>query len=225
MDTIITVVGGIAKAVAIFGGTLAAVFVAYAGILWMIAAGDPQRMAQARSALIGSVVGLIIVGVSFLIPPTVSELVIEPAGGVAIESVNSFDCDGMLKAQLVSRRWANDPPKMQRIITEIQAKQDECSSERWTPVVKAGPGRYDACFGGTTGDKMAMSGVLVPRALKHGGLHANHPEITNRDAANNIFVYWQVASSGPPPVPEGRPSDGALCWMYVSAFGSWREHY
>ena len=95
MDTIITVVGGIARAVALFGGTLAAVFVAYAGILWMMAGGDPQKMAQARSALIGSVVGLVIVGISFLIPPTVSELVIESAGGVAIDSVNSFDCDGV----------------------------------------------------------------------------------------------------------------------------------
>ena len=220
MDTIITVVGGVARAVALFGGTLAAVFVAYAGILWMVAGGDPQKMAQARNALIGSVVGLIIVGVSFLIPPTVSELVIEPAGGVAIESLNSFDCDGMLKAQLVSRRWANNPPLMQRIITEIQVKQDECSSERWTPAVKTDGGYYSDCFTGA-GDTLALSGVLIPRGLKHVG---SHPEIAKRDAANNIFVYWQMASVSPP-LPEGRPSDGAICWMYVSAFGSWREYY
>ena len=220
MDTIITVVGGVAKAVALFGGTLAAVFVAYSGILWMIAAGDPQKMAQARNALIGSVVGLIIVGISFLIPPTVSELVIEPAGGVAIETISAFDCDGMLKTQLVARRWADEPRLMQRIITEIQVKQEECSSERWTPVVKL-PGEYWACFSGT-GPTLAMSDVLVPRGLKSTDTSEHAPPVSTRDAANNIFVYWQVADD---PLPEGRPSDGALCWMYVSAFGSWREFY
>ena len=153
-------------------------------------------MAQARNALIGSVVGLIIVGISFLIPPTVSELVIEPAGGVAIETINAFDCDGMLKTQLVARRWANDPRLMQRIITEIQVKQEECSSERWTPVVKL-PGEYWACFSGT-GPTLAMSGVLVPRGLKStDASELCPPEIAKRDAANNIFVYWQMADKPP----------------------------
>ena len=178
-------------------------------------------MAQARNALIGSVVGLIIVGISFLIPPTVSELVIEPAGGVAIETINAFDCDGMLKTQLVARRWANNPPLMQRIITEIQVKQDECSSERWTPVVRPAVG-YHPCFGGTSGGDLAMSGVLVPRGLKDSVSPNDAPKIAKRDAANNIFVYWQTAEGA---LPEALPSDGARCWMYVSAFGSWREYY
>ena len=220
MDTIITVVGGIAKAVAIFGGTLAAVFVAYAGILWMIAAGDPQRMVQARSALIGAVVGLIIVGVSFLIPPTVSELVIEPAGGVAIESVNSFDCDGMLKAQVVSRRWANNPPKMQRIITEIQVKQDECSSERWAPVVKNDASVGARCFTGVSvghaTEPLKVGQLIVPTDLSDSSIG---PTSSRRDSRNDVMVYWTLGTEA------ARPADGSNCWMYVSAFGAWAEGY
>ena len=209
MDTIITVVGGIAKAVALFGGTLAAVFVAYSGILWMIAGGDPQKMAQARNALIGSVVGLIIVGISFLIPPTVSELVIEPAGGVAIETINAFDCDGMLRTQLVARRWADTPPRMQRIISEIQAKQDECSSDRWNPEVKdPNPWGGDMCFK-TVDDKRVVGSLLVPPTISE-----NVP--SGRDSRNNVVVHWEL---------DKHPSDGSYCWLYVSDFGTWAEGY
>ena len=215
MDTIIGIVSGVAIALAVFGGALSAVFVAYGGIQWMVAAGDPQKMAQARGAVIGAVVGLIIVGVSFLIPPVVSELVIEPAGGVAIESLNTFDCDGMLRRQLVSRRWANNPERMQRIITQVQVQQKECDSERWNPVVD--PAGWSECYGSTLGDELAMDGVLVPRGLKNAGT-SGKANISKRDAENNILIYWNI--------PDGRrPADGAACWMYVSAFGSWMESY
>ncbi len=217
METIITVVGGVALALAVFGGALSAVFLAYGGIQWMVAAGDPQKMAQARGGVIGAVVGLIIVGVSFLIPPVVSELVIEPAGGVAIESLNSFDCDGMLRSQLVSRRWANNPERMQRIITQVQVQQKECDSERWSPVVETSSGFVD-CYGGTLEEELAMGGVLVPRGLKDFGIAGHRSEISKRDAENNILVYWDGSM-------DKRPADGAHCWMYVSAFGSWREFY
>ena len=218
MDTIISVVGGIALAVALFGGTLAAVFVAYSGILWMTAQGDPQKMAQARSALIGTLVGLIIVGVSFLIPPVVSELVIEPVGGVAIETLSAFDCDGHLKAQLVSRRWANNPVRMQRIINEIQVREDQCGLENWSPVIIEDEGTMaPGCFTTDEDGNPMVDDVLVPRSLRSAAV-GGEPEISKRDASNNIIVYWSSDQGE-------RPSDDATCWLYVSAFGSWREKY
>ena len=66
MDDISNVMGNITRMLAIFGGGLAAVAIAYVGIQWMLASGDPQKMAQVRMGVIGAVGGLILVGVSFI---------------------------------------------------------------------------------------------------------------------------------------------------------------
>ena len=69
MQELATVMSNIARLLAIVGGGLSAIAVCYAGILWMTASGDPQKMGQARMALMGAVGGLVIVGVAFIVPP------------------------------------------------------------------------------------------------------------------------------------------------------------
>ena len=56
------------RAIALVGGALSAIFVIWAGFQWMTASGDPQKMAQARMSLIGTIVGICIMGVGFIIP-------------------------------------------------------------------------------------------------------------------------------------------------------------
>ena len=53
MDDISNIMGNITRLLALVGGGLAAVAIAYAGIQWMTASGDPQKMAQVRMGVIG----------------------------------------------------------------------------------------------------------------------------------------------------------------------------
>ncbi len=210
MESILSVVGGIARFVAIFGGVLAAVFIAWAGIQWMTAAGDPQRMSQVRMSLIGTVVGLIIVGVAFLIPLVVSEMVIEPAGGIPVKLNSGFDCDGLLKRQLVSRTTASDPQRMQWLVQRIQAQREQCAPEFWSPALWTENSVPTVCFD-TGVTPLTVGGMMLPKSFQTDDQVAL--PASSRDARNNIIVYWDYY----PLVP----SDGSSCWLYISAFNAW----
>ena len=212
MEEILSIVGGVARFVAILGGALSAVFIGWAGIQWMTASGDPQRMSQARMAIIGAVVGLVIVGVAFMIPGIISEIVIEPAGGLAIEGQKGVDCDGILRQQLVINRAASTVDRMQFVIRQIQAKRGECGVERWNPVV------LDQARGvAGSGTSSSVGAMLVPRGLLDDS-GSSVREKPGRDAANNIIIYWSDKDGQ-------QPSDGSSAWLYVSAFNTWREGY
>ena len=219
METIIDVVGGIGRVVAIFGGVLSAVFVAYAGIQWMTATGDPQKMSQARMSLVGAVVGLIIVGVAFLIPGVISELVIEPAGGIAVEAQQGTDCDGIFRRQLVVQRAVSRPEHMNYLIARIQGSRDECRAGFWNPFVHltsltpAVPcldvltGTASATNPHTIGGVVVPSGLLTSSYLPRGR--------SSRDSNNDIIVHFRL-------VPESSvPSDGAVCWLYDGTLDIW----
>ncbi len=183
----------------------------------MTAAGDPQRMSQVRMSLIGTVVGLIIVGVAFLIPLVVSEMVIEPAGGIPVRLDSGFDCDGLLKRQLVSRTTASDPQRMQWLVQRIQAQREQCAPEFWSPqVITEDTSSYsNNCFD-TNNAPWTVGGLSVPPGLLRPS--DQKPRfLSARDARNNILIYWNETAGS------GLPSDGSYCWLYVSAFNAWRE--
>ena len=112
MENLLSIVYGIAWVLGALAAALSVVYIVYSGYLFMSAQGDPQRMAQARTSLIGVVVGLVIIGGAFIIPATISRYVIEPAGGVRVEPRAGSDCDGLLKDQLVVQRAVGTPVKM-----------------------------------------------------------------------------------------------------------------
>ena len=214
MEEILSIVGGVARFVAILGGALSAVFFGWAGIQWMTASGDPQRMAQARMGIIGAVVGLVLVGVAVMIPGIVSEIIIEPAGGLPIEGQRGIDCDRVLRQQLVINRTASTRERMQFVIQQVQSKRKECSPEFWNPVVLKDGSSPKGVAG--TGTDATVGGMTIPAGgLFDGSTPSNVPA---RDAANNILLYWED------PVDQ-RPSDGTAVWLYHSAFNTWREGY
>ena len=220
MDNVITVVNGAAWLMGALGAAVAVFYVAYSGYLFISAQGDPQRVAQARTSLIGVVVGLVVIGGAFIIPGTVSRLVIEPAGGVRIDPRSSFDCDGLLKDQLIFQRTASTNERMQFLVSRIQSQCSECAPEIWIPVVKNDRGYPPGCF--VPGDPYEVGKVPVPDGLYNRRGHAKTQ--SSRDADNNIIVYWT-----PPNVTDseatGLLSDGAVCWLYVSAFDAWSQAY
>lgn len=211
------VISGAARAVALVGGGLSALFVIWAGFQWMTASGDPQKMAQARMSLIGTVVGICIMGVGFMIPGVISEFVIEPAGGIAIESEAGVNCDGILRTRLVVYRVASTPSGMNSLVRQVQGQVDECDSSVWDPLVSL------TDVSGTNhcpDDPLTptnIGGLDIPGAFKETG--GTLVKISKRDSRNNILVYWTGGST------PSLPSDGSFCWLYNRLFDSWSEGY
>ena len=219
MEGILTIVHGIAWLSAALGAAVSAIFVVYAGFLYMSSQGDPQKSAQARGALIGVAVGLTIIGGGFIIPMMISKYVIEPAGGIRVDPRAQADCDGLFKTQLVFQRNVSDPARMQFLISQLQGRQDGCEAEFWNPKVKQTVGYTEGC---PTVD--SIGGVEVPQGLKNG---VNIKNISSRDSDNNILVFFVHPNdtSVTDPQDRGLPSDSSICWLYVAAFSAWSQDY
>ena len=232
LSSIFTNGGRLLAAVA---GGLSILTLCYAGILWMTASGDPQKMGQARTAVLGSIGGLVIAGIAFIVPGIISRTIIEPAGGQALNVDAGFDCDATLRQQLVFQRGASTADNMNEIIAQIQATRgDECPTDVWNPQADGAnqdtdsvaatwtpvaAGRCWAAAAASAAPDMQVGDQKVPRGLRVQNNDANAPRpATGRDADNNIIVHWAAAAAN-------RPSDGAACWLYVSRLRSWAENY
>ena len=221
MEALVQMFGGAATLIAILGGAMATIFFAWAGIQWMMASGDPQKMGQARMALIGAAVGLVIVGASFIVPEVISERIIEPAGGTAIENAAGLSCDRVLKNQLVFQRAASTPERMNAVLKQIQAQRTECAADIWNPFIASAGDTDDTnttnitetttgCTGSSIGD------TDVPRGLHASSSLTTVREDSSRDSENNIIVHFADAH---------KASDSAKCWLYSSRLRVWDQEY
>ena len=213
MEALVQMFGGAATLIAVLGGAMATIFFAWAGIQWMMASGDPQKIGQARMALIGAAVGLVIVGAAFIVPEVISERIIEPAGGTAIENAAGLSCDRVLKNQFVFQRAASNHERMNAVIKQIQAQRSECAADIWDVKVL----EEDAAA--TCSDATGKIGDTdVPRGLQTATTPATAPAgvKSRRDADNNILVYF---------VEDQLPSDSAKCWLYSSRLRTWDQKY
>lgn len=220
MEALVQMFGGAATLIAVLGGAMATIFFAWAGIQWMMASGDPQKIGQARMALIGAAIGLVIVGAAFIVPEVISERIIEPAGGTAIENSAGLSCDRVLKNQLVFQRAASTVDRMNAVIKQIQAQRNECAADIWAPAILDAPSAASAdyCNWGTAHDKIGDTDV--PRGLHRGGSTAaveNNVRLnSSRDAENNVIVHFDK---------DKRPTDSAKCWLYSSRLRTWDQEY
>ena len=231
MDELASIFNNVARLVAIVGGGISTVALCYAGIMWMTASGDPQKMGQARMALMGAIGGLVIVGIAFIVPRIISQAVIEPVGGVALGGEAGADCDQVLKNQLVFQRGASTAANMNVVIAQLQAQRDECTSETWNPVVddkgyipQTTPA-LSGCFATADASKETASVIVevgdtrVPRSLHdENDLEKVVRKTSGRDSNNNIIVYWGDSIAK-------RPTDASSCWLYVSRIRIWDENY
>ena len=104
MQELMSIGTNIATLVAIGVGVISGIIVAYAGLMYATAAGDPQKVGIAKNAFIGAFIGLIIAGLAFIGPRIVTDLVIKPVGGIAVDTETGLNCDGILRNQLVFQR-------------------------------------------------------------------------------------------------------------------------
>ena len=226
MQEIIGIFEGVGFLITLIGGVLAAVFFGISGILWMIAAGDPQKQSLARNAFIGTFIGLCVVGLASLIPGIISNLVIEPAGGVPVSRVSASDCDRHLQNQLKIQLTANNVARVQALIGRIQQQRESCSVELWNPRVLTSPLAwsgvntfgykvYRACYDHPTGNPHlrvgSSGGSDLPVDLRNGDFPVKN---TRRSPSGNMVVYWR-------PVVGELPNNGASCWVYFKTRDVW----
>ena len=214
MDELIGLFQGGTRLLAVFGGGLSSVCIAWAGVLWMTSSGDPQKVSQARMALMGAAGGLVIVGLAFAVPRIVSAVVIEPAGGVGVQNRVGTDCDGVLRRMLVVHKTASTVERMQVLVRRIQARRGDCREETWNPVVKTAYEPTGLCFLGS-GTALQVGSLPLPADFyRDDGGEKRAYRLSSRDGSGNILVYWSE------PVSE-RPSDAAFCWLYMASLDRW----
>ncbi len=221
METVLFMFGGIANLVAVLGGSVAAIFVSWAGIKWMTSSGEPQKISEARSSLIGVLIGLLLVGASFMIPDAINQRLIRPATGQNLSGVVGLDCDRVLQKQLVRTRTASDADRMNSMIRQVQASKEGCGLDNWSPLVSPvravtpnNPFLYGLGSARCEGPEIGQTDV--PRGLQQPGGGADVRNATVRDADNNIMIYFDT---------EKKPSDGAGCWIYHSRLKIWDRSY
>ena len=230
MHEVSALASSVTRLLVVTGGVVAGITLAYAGFMFMTSQGDPQRVSRAKNAFLGALVGLLVSGGAFVLPKAVSEVVIEPVGGVGADFQSGVDCDRMLREQLVFQRGASTSKRMNVVIKRIQGQQRECEEGVWAPFVddsgysvvlgRGVPNTAGACFNTPPqmGTLARVGGYQVPGGLrKKKDLKLAARSFSGRDAENNVIVYWGQG--------DRRPSDGSACWMYVSRARRWFSGY
>ena len=240
MQELMTIGTAIATVVAVLVGVVVTIVVAYAGFMYATAAGDPQKTGIAKNAFVGAFIGLIIASVAFIGPRIITDMVIKPVGGVAIESEIGLNCDGILRNQLVFQRGASTKDRMNVVVAQIQAQNSDCASDVWDPEVfdhgddtvndANATATAGQCFSTTGGAaftaKEAEKWIVGEQAFPEGLLRTDNAAVpkytarttSGRDSENNIIVYWDVKIAK-------RPSDGASCWLFFARLNSWHENF
>ena len=133
MEELMSIGTNIATLIAIGVATVSAVIVAFAGFQYATASGDPQKIGIAKSSFVGAFIGLVIASLAFIGPRIVTDMVIKPVGGVALDTQVGLNCDSVLRNQLIFQRGASTKDRMQVVISQIQAQQQECAKDVWKP--------------------------------------------------------------------------------------------
>ena len=220
MEELANLINNVARFLAFGIGGVSVIVFLYAGFLFMTASGDPQKSSQARMAIFGAFIGLVVAGAAFVLPRIISQAIIEPAGGVSIVTEGQISCDELFREQLVAQRGANNAARMNEVRRLVQGRE-ECSPEVWNVdvdganVARTGT-PWSVSTGGGPGSGQ-IGNVAAPSGLRGNNLFSGNVRQTSyRDASNNILVYFKTAN---------KPNDGAGVWMYVSRLRQWYSNF
>ena len=212
MAIILDLFGNLWQLLAVLVGAISVGALLFAALQFITAQGDPQKIATARMSIIGSVLGLIVVGLAFVVPGLISDEVVEEAAGISIVDQAAGSCDRILQSQLVTQTAASTADRMNAVIRRIQLRGGDCANDVWAPVVgeaKAAAGNGTGGIGCITAD--VLGGIAIPSTIREGAT-ATIRKKPGRDANGNIAVHFDQAK---------RPGDNAVCWLYNASVGSW----
>ena len=241
MEELASVINNFARLILYAGGGVFTIAVCVAGFFYMTAFGDPQKQNIARGALVGSFVGVCIMGVAFLAPKIMSQFVLEPAGLEGVDqSAGNTSCDRTLRSALIVRRGVGNAKQVNQIIRAIQAQRAaDCNQETWNPYVAiaAGVPPGGVPTGSTTPADGFTTGVCATAPAASGDDAAKSTignteviqtlanvagsRVANatyggfaRDAEGSILVEFSTSF---------RPTDGSQCWLYVARSNFWDQ--
>ena len=221
MEELMSIGTNIATLIAIAVAVVSGIIVAFAGFQYATAGGDPQKVGIAKASFIGAFIGLIIASFAFIGPRIVTDMVIKPVGGVALDTQVGLNCDSVLRNQLVFQRGASTAVRMQVVISQIQAQQQECAKDVWDPeaidINTTTGSLLGKCYSATAG--AVTPTVVGDQDLPEGLKREDDARTTSgRDSENNIIVYWADTVAK-------RPSDAASCWLYFARLRAWHENF
>ena len=242
MEELASVINNFARLILYAGGGVFTIAVCVAGFFYMTAFGDPQKQNIARGALVGSFVGVCIMGVAFLAPKIMSQFVLEPAGLEGVDqSAGNTSCDRTLRSALIVRRGVGNAKQVNQIVKSIQAQRAaDCNAEVWNPAAQikayvppggtaiAASGFTSDCAteGSGSGTPKAWEGTEVPADVGNTTMPTTLASIAAsrygsdtyggfaRDSGGSILVQFESAA---------RPTDGSKCWMYVAQSNYWDQ--
>ena len=228
MDVILGMFGNLCGLLAGFGFVVAVGCGIWSGVQFMLAQGDPQKVAQARMGFVGVVVGLLMVGAAFVVPQVIQDEVVDRNIPIDIPT-GSNSCDSTLQTQLKFQTAASTAERMRAVVRQIQLRGGDCASDIWNPIILDTDETSDSAStpqlvgpSGTLlkvadreagcGKAKAVDGITVPATIRGGTTADSVRDNPGRDANGNIVVHFANAA---------RPGDNAVCWLYVDALDTW----
>ena len=199
MEEIASILNSVSIVLTAVLGGLGVISLSVCALLYMNAHGDPQQINKAKAAGLGAVIGLILGGMAWVLPGTISRAIVEPAGGQSLSQSGSVQgCDQLLRSQLVNQRQVNSTSRINSLISVIQSRRDNCRPDLWRPkaydldnaasdmdtlagaqgqscfrdsgtATPAGFTTYKTAPNPNTWSDAAVNDVLVPIGLRRGG--------------------------------------------------------
>ena len=221
MDVILGMFGNLWGLLAGFGFVVAVGCGIWSGVQFMLAQGDPQKVAQARMGFVGVVVGLLMIGAAFVVPQVIQDEVIDDNIPVEIaRGANS--CDSTLQTQLRFQTQASNADRMNAVIRRIQLSGGDCANDVWAPEVVGKTGallndanakktRSTAQYTGGCTEATSLEGIAVPSTIT-GGTASSARDTSGRDSNGNIMVHFKAGAF---------PGNNAVCWLYNASVSAW----
>lgn len=230
MESIGQIFSGLTLLVLAVGAGAFIISISIAGLLYVTAFGDPQKISMAKGALMSSLLGILIMAFAPLAPRVLNQVVFEPAGlGSVVQDTGG--CDETLRTALLTQRSVNHAGAANTIIRQLQAQRsDDCGPDLWDPEVatttftpachvtraSAGGALQAKDIGGTP-VPASMLALVNTRSASGGSVYGGG--ITDfgafaRDNDGNMLMEFKSTD---------RPTDGSQCWIYSVRGNFWDE--
>ena len=239
MEAIGQLFSGLSLLILAVGAGAFMISISIAGVYYVTAFGDPQKISVAKGALMSSILGILIMAFAPIAPRVLNQVVFEPAGLGGVVTVSGTGCDQTLKTALLTQRSVNTAKAVNSMISQIQSQRgDDCGATIWDPEVVhaagftastsptqsgAGIGQNECGFAGTWTQSPAVqmrigNTDLSPSLTSIVNQRTGGATITQgafaRDAMGSMLVEFNTAK---------RPTDGSKCWVYMSQGNFWDE--
>ena len=225
MESIGQIFNGLSLLVLAVGAGAFIISISIAGLLYVTAFGDPQKISLAKGALMSSLLGILIMAFAPLAPRVLNQVVFEPAGlGSVVQDTGG--CDSTLRTALITQRSVNSGTAANSIIRQLQAQRsDDCGPDVWNPqIIGAGTG-FDETVGcglAAEGDLLQIGGTDAPSSLRNIVWTRSENNTTTIDSFG-AFARDNEGNMAMQFATNNRPTDGSVCWIYSARGNFWDE--